>query len=97
MCIRDSYWIDGKEFSVETNKEIILSAGTIGSPHILQASGIGPGELLKENNINVLKDHQGVGRNLTDFKKRLSALLESLFFINFKSLMILYSQQEVRT
>ena len=61
-----NYWIDGKEFSVETNKEIILSAGTIGSPHILQASGIGPGELLKENNINVLKDHQGVGRNLTD-------------------------------
>ena len=45
---------------------MILSSGTIGSPHILQASGIGPGELLKKNNVNVVKDHPGVGMNLTD-------------------------------
>ena len=32
----------------------------------MQASGIGPGELLKKNNINVIKDQQSVGRNLTD-------------------------------
>ena len=52
--------------SVKENKEVIVSSGTIGSPHILQASGIGPGELLKKNNVNVVKDHPGVGMNLTD-------------------------------
>ncbi len=52
--------------TVKANKEIILSAGTIGSPHILQASGIGPGDLLKNNNVEVIKDHPGVGKNLTD-------------------------------
>ena len=61
-----NYWLDHNLVSVKANKEIILSAGTIGSPHILQASGIGPEELLKKNNINVIKNHQGVGRNLTD-------------------------------
>ena len=61
-----NYWINNKLFSVKANKEIILSAGTIGSPHILQASGIGPGKLLKDNNIEVIKDHSDVGSNLTD-------------------------------
>ena len=61
-----NYWIGDKVISVKVNKEVILSSGTIGSPHILQASGIGPGELLKKNNVNVIKDHPGVGMNLTD-------------------------------
>ncbi len=65
-AISVNYWLDNNLISVKANKEIILSAGTIGSPHILQASGIGPGELLKNNNINVIKDHSGVGKNLTD-------------------------------
>ena len=46
----ENYWLNNNLVKVKTNKEIILSAGTIGSPHILQASGIGPGELLKNNN-----------------------------------------------
>ena len=61
-----NYWIGDNVISVKVNKEVILSSGTIGSPHILQASGIGPGELLKKNNVNVIKDHPGVGMNLTD-------------------------------
>ena len=61
-----NFWTNNNLTSAKANKEIILSAGTIGSPHILQASGIGPGELLKNNNINVIKNHPGVGRNLTD-------------------------------
>ena len=61
-----NYWLNNNLISVKANKEIILCAGTIGSPHILQASGIGPGDLLKNNNINVIKDHQGIGKNLTD-------------------------------
>ena len=61
-----NYWINNNLFSVKTNKEIILSAGTIGSPHILQASGIGPGELLKNNNVKVIMNNPEVGKNLTD-------------------------------
>ncbi len=59
-------WKNNEEFSYSVNKEVLLSAGTIGSPHILQASGIGPGKLLNENNINIVKEIKGVGKNLTD-------------------------------
>jgi len=46
--------------------EIILSAGAIGSPQILQLSGIGPGERLKALDIPVAADLPGVGENLQD-------------------------------
>ncbi len=46
--------------------EVILSAGAIGSPHLLQVSGIGPGELLQEHGIDVVHALSGVGRNLQD-------------------------------
>ena len=61
-----NYWKGNRLFTVNASKEIILSAGSIGSPHILQASGIGPALLLKKNNINIVKNHPGVGKNLTD-------------------------------
>ncbi|MDG2420135.1 MAG: GMC family oxidoreductase N-terminal domain-containing protein [Gammaproteobacteria bacterium] len=48
------------------DKEIILSAGAIGSPQILQLSGIGPKELLSQKGIDVLADLPGVGENLHD-------------------------------
>jgi choline dehydrogenase len=47
-------------------KEIILSAGAINSPQILQLSGIGPAGLLKEHGIDVIHDSPGVGENLQD-------------------------------
>lgn len=46
--------------------EVVLSAGAIGSPQLLQLSGIGPGELLKSNDIAVVKELAGVGENLQD-------------------------------
>ncbi|NNE63063.1 MAG: choline dehydrogenase, partial [Gammaproteobacteria bacterium] len=52
--------------SVYANREVILSAGPIASPHILQLSGIGPGEVLKQAGIEVLHDLPGVGENLQD-------------------------------
>ncbi len=61
-----NYWLNNNLIKTKANKEIILCAGTIGSPHILQASGIGPAELLKKNNVEVIKDHKSVGKNLTD-------------------------------
>ncbi len=45
--------------------EVILSAGAIGSPQLLQLSGVGPGTLLQEMGIEVLRD-AGVGENLQD-------------------------------
>ena len=56
----------GKVFDVAVNKEVILSAGPIGSPHILQLSGIGEKSALKKANIEVKHDLAGVGQNLQD-------------------------------
>jgi len=61
-----NYWKNGNIIKVKSNNEIILSAGSIGSPHILQASGVGPNNLLKKNNIEVIKNHPFVGKNLHD-------------------------------
>jgi choline dehydrogenase len=61
-----NYWQNNLLTKVKANVEIILSAGSIGSPHILQASGIGPGELLKKNNVKVIKNQPAVGKNLQD-------------------------------
>ena len=53
-------------YGLKPGGEVILSAGTIGSPQILQLSGIGPGELLQALEIPVIKDLTGVGENLQD-------------------------------
>jgi choline dehydrogenase-like flavoprotein len=45
---------------------VVLAAGAIGSPHILQRSGIGPAEWLREAGVEVLRDMPGVGANLQD-------------------------------
>ena len=46
--------------------EVLLCAGSIGSPQILQLSGIGPGALLQQHGIKVHQDLPGVGANLQD-------------------------------
>ncbi|HNI96360.1 MAG TPA: GMC family oxidoreductase N-terminal domain-containing protein [Leptospiraceae bacterium] len=51
---------------LETRKEIILSAGIIGSPQILKLSGIGPAPELKKFGIEIIADLPGVGENLQD-------------------------------
>ena len=56
----------GRTEQVNANKEVILSAGSIGSPHLLQMSGIGPAHVLKDAGIDVLHDLPGVGENLQD-------------------------------
>ncbi|WP_321881948.1 choline dehydrogenase [Paraburkholderia bannensis] len=47
-------------------REVLLCAGAIASPQILQRSGVGPGEWLRELDIPVVLDLPGVGRNLQD-------------------------------
>ncbi len=51
---------------LEARREVILAAGAIGSPQILQLSGIGPGSLLQQHGIDVVHDLAGVGENLHD-------------------------------
>jgi choline dehydrogenase len=51
---------------VNAAREVILSAGAIGSPQLLQLSGIGPAPLLSEHGIEVAVDQPGVGANLQD-------------------------------
>ena len=46
--------------------EVVMAAGAIGTPQILQLSGIGPGALLQRHGISVQHDLPGVGQNLQD-------------------------------
>jgi choline dehydrogenase len=57
---------DGVEMVLSARREVILSAGAIGSPHILKLSGIGPGAELAAHGIDVVADRPGVGENLQD-------------------------------
>ena len=56
----------GEQLFAEAKRETLLTAGAIGSPQILQCSGIGPGALLQRHGINVAHDLPGVGANLHD-------------------------------
>ncbi len=55
-----------RNHNIHCSKEIILSAGAIGSPHILQLSGIGSGQHSQSLDIPVIHDLAGVGQNLQD-------------------------------
>jgi len=69
----DGKRVTGVDLLVRGNKaratargEVILSAGSIGSPQIMQLSGIGPGSVLKDFDIPVAHELKGVGENLQD-------------------------------
>lgn len=89
-CVGVMLQRQGRSAQVRARREVILSAGAIGSPQILQLSGIGPGTLLKRQGVEVAHDLPGVGENLQDhlqiravFKvgnaKTLNTLANSLF------------------
>lgn len=78
---------------VKANKEIILSAGAIGSPQILQLSGVASADLLNKHSIPIVKELPGVGQNLQDhlqirlvFKTKQNTLNDELnsYFKQFK-------------
>jgi len=56
----------GKAYSARARRETLLAAGAIGSPHILQLSGIGEGAHLQRHGVQPLVDLPGVGENLQD-------------------------------
>ena len=68
---------------VLARREVIVCAGTINSPKLLQLSGIGPGPLLQQHGIAVVKDLPGVGENLRDhYTVRIAARAKNVATIN---------------
>lgn len=65
-CVGVVYRQNGVEKTVHARREVIVSAGSIGSPHLLQVSGIGAAEHLKSIGVDVVHDLPGVGENLND-------------------------------
>lgn len=63
----------GVQRVVRARKEVILSAGAIGSPQLLMLSGVGPETHLAALNISVVKNLRGVGRNMQDHSQFLGA------------------------
>ncbi|KKW68871.1 choline dehydrogenase [Lampropedia cohaerens] len=65
-CTGVQVFHDRECMTVQVRCEVVLSAGSIGSPQILQLSGIGDGALLQRHGIGVQADLPGVGENLQD-------------------------------
>ncbi|OAV63051.1 choline dehydrogenase [Enteractinococcus helveticum] len=61
-----TYRRDGKLSTASARREIVLSAGALHTPQLLQVSGIGPGQRLQDLGIPVVHDLPGVGENLMD-------------------------------
>lgn len=60
------YSQNGQEKTARVGGEIILSGGAINSPQLLQLSGVGPADHLRDLGIDVVHDSPGVGRDLQD-------------------------------
>jgi choline dehydrogenase len=65
-CVGVTFQRGGNLTEVRADREVIVSGGTINSPHILQISGIGPAQHLQSLGIPVVHDLAGVGANLVD-------------------------------
>ena len=65
-CAGVEFLRDGQPSAATAEGEVILAAGAIGSPVLLQQSGIGPPDVLKAHGIEVRHELPGVGENLQD-------------------------------
>jgi len=65
-CVGVAYSRGGQMIEARCHGEVILSAGAIGSPQILELSGIGRPDVLRAHDIDVLHDLAGVGENFRD-------------------------------
>jgi len=73
----------GDEKTIKATREVIVSTGSIQSPHLLQVSGIGPAAHLKSIGVDVAHDLPGVGGNLSDhYATRISHRLKNTTSIN---------------
>ncbi|MYD95952.1 MAG: choline dehydrogenase, partial [Gammaproteobacteria bacterium] len=60
------YRVGDRTVDAKANKEVVLAAGAVQSPQLLELSGIGQAELLKTHGIEVVRDLPGVGENYRD-------------------------------
>lgn len=65
-AVRVEYIQDGVKKTARAGREIVLSAGAFGSPQILELSGVGDAEILRQHGIPVVADMPGVGDDLQD-------------------------------
>ena len=77
-------WVcNGKQFSARVSREVVLAAGALQSPQILQLSGVGPAALLKQHGIDVVFDSPQVGENLQDhYQMRMVVELKNKISLN---------------
>ena len=68
-CQGVEYLQHGEIHTAFADREVVLSAGTIGTPQLLLLSGIGPAQHLRDLGIEVVADLPGVGANLQDHPK----------------------------
>lgn len=66
QCTGVEYLAHGQKLTALAAREVVLAAGTIGSPQLLMVSGIGPAEQLRALGIEVVHNLPGVGENLQD-------------------------------
>jgi len=66
MAVGVEYEVGGQRKAARAEREVVLAAGSIGSPMLLQLSGVGPGGVLQEAGVPVVHDLPGVGENLQD-------------------------------
>ena len=65
-CTGVEVWTGKAMVTVHATREVVLSAGAVNSPQLLQLSGIGPAALLRQYGIDVVHELAGVGANLQD-------------------------------
>ena len=82
-CIGVSFWQNGQDNRVLVAREVVVSGGTVNSPHLLQVSGIGPAAHLQSIGVAVRHDLPGVGANLSDhFAARITHRVKDEVSIN---------------
>src|SRR5215470_13758008 len=82
-CVGVVFRQHGQERRAMAAREVILSGGTINSPHLLQVSGVGPAAHLKSIGVPLVHDLPGVGANLSDhYAIRISHRVKGAVSIN---------------
>ncbi len=82
-CKGVAFLQNGQPREVSAAREVIVSGGTINSPHLLQVSGVGPAAHLKSIGVEIVHDLPGVGGNLSDhYAVRVSQRMRNAVSIN---------------
>jgi choline dehydrogenase len=82
-CTGVAFRRSGTDRHVLAAREVIVSGGTVNSPHLLQISGIGPAEQLKAIGVEVVHELPGVGANLSDhFALRVTHRVKDAISVN---------------